>query len=78
MKNKEKFVVVFTDGYGFRNEYFDNFEDASDFMFKEYSDQKEEFEKYDFAISDDSFIDIAEAKLIVPGEEYFIWEILGF
>ena len=77
-KNTEKFVVVFTDGYEFKNHYFDSYEDASDFMEKEYLEQKEFYEANDCSISEDSYIDISEARLIVTGIEMFLWEILGF
>ena len=77
-KKKEKFVVVFTDGYKFKNEYFDSYEDASDFMEKEYSEIKEQAEKANNSISEDSFIDIAEAKLEIVGMDIFLWQILGF
>ena len=39
---------------------------------------KEQAEKANNSISEDSFIDIAEAKLEIVGMDIFLWQILGF
>ena len=39
---------------------------------------KEQAEKANNSISEDSFIDIAEAKLGIVGMDIFLWQILGF